>query len=174
MKAEVVVFGEGARKIRNGSLILFNKWVRKIIGKPSPGDLVNVFDEEGNFLGCGLYETLGPIAVRLLTHNEFYGDKFEIFTYLLEKAIMRRKIIGYYNTGFYRLINSDGDFIPGLIIDVYNDIIVLQSSSQAIDAALKDIIESIVEVYGKDITIYEKSDQKSRSDIGLPFRRRFI
>ena len=173
-RAEVIVFGEGAKKLHEGALLLFNKWIRGIRGKPKPGDLVNVYDDVGEFLGCGLYETVGPVAVRLLSHSEFYGDRFELFMKLFKKALRRRKIIGYFDTGFYRLINSDGDLVPGLIVDVYNDIIVVQSSSQAIDKALGDIVSALTEIYGKGITIFEKSDQKSRGDIGLPFRRRFL
>lgn len=173
-RAEIFVFGEGAKRLREGALLLFNKWVRGVRGEPKPGDLVSVYDGGGGFLGCGLYETVGPVAVRLLSHREFHGSRFDLFIELFEKALRRRKIIGYLDTGFYRLINSDGDFIPGLIVDVYNDIVVIQSSSQAIDEALKDIVEALVEIYGEDITVYEKSDQKSRSDIGLMFRRRFL
>ncbi len=173
-KAEITVFGEGAEKVRNCATILYSKWVRKVKGKPKPGDLVEIYDEEGVFLGCGLYETVGPIAVRVMFNKPFYGNRYDAFHKLFDKALKRRKAIKYFDTGFYRLINSDGDHISGLIVDVYNDIVVIQSSSQAIDLALNDIVNVITEILGKHISIYEKSDQKSRSNIGLVFRRRFI
>lgn len=173
-RAEITVFGEGAEKVRKGATILYSKWVRKVKGKPKPGDLVEIYDEEDIFLGCGLYETAGPIAVRVIFHKPFYGSRYDAFYKLLSNALRRRKITKYFNTGFYRLINSDGDYISGLIVDVYNDVVVIQSSSQAIDLALNDIVDVITEILGKHITVYEKSDQKSRSNIGLIFRRRFI
>ena len=153
-EAEITVFGEGAEKVRNGATILYSKWVRKVKGKPKPGDLVEIYDNEGVFLGCGLYETVGPITVRVMFHKPFYGDRYDAFYKLFSDALKRRKAIKYFDTGFYRLINSDGDHISGLIVDVYNDLYNatkdIDPQNQGADASKVIIVVKEYEVVGNE------------------------
>jgi len=174
VKCRIVVGGEGARRAREGGTIIFNKWVRKVEGSPSPGDLVEVVDDRGEIIGYGLYEEIGPTAIRMMFHYEHALDLWEALVMRFERALGKRKITKYYETGFYRLINSDGDMMPGLIVDVYNDIAVIQSSSQAFDTILESIVDALLEVLGGELAVYNKSVQRSRRDIGLPLVSGFL
>jgi len=98
-----------------------------------PGSLVRVLDERGKFLGTALYSSSSQIAIRLISH----GSVADLPALVAERI---RAGIGYRkglvsNTDAYRIIFSEGDFLPGLIVDRYNDVLCLQILTQAMDAA---------------------------------------
>lgn len=168
------IYGKGAEKVKRGSTLIYNKWVKKVEGFPKVGELIDISDINGEYLGSGIYEGHGPVIARVLSHGRRLIDIHEALRLRVENALNRRRAVGYVESGFYRLINGDGDLISGLIIDVYNDLAVLQSSSWAIDKLITDISEILIELLGKDITIYNKSIQRNRKDIGLPLVSEFI
>jgi 23S rRNA (cytosine1962-C5)-methyltransferase len=98
-----------------------------------PGSLVRLLDERGKFLGTALYSSSSQIAIRLISH----GSVADLPALVAERI---RAGIGYRkglvsNTDAYRIIFSEGDFLPGLIVDRYNDVLCLQILTQAMDAA---------------------------------------
>jgi len=170
----VRVEGVGARKLEQGTGVIYRKWIR-LSEKPGPGDLVRLETPNG-FEACGLWEPTGPVAIRVVsldgcpysTSSEAVVDRIRAALRLREKAGLR--VPG----GGYRLVNSDGDLLSGLIVDVFADTLaVVQSSSIAIDALMHVIADAIHELVGAE-NIYEKSTQRSRKDLGLPARRRWI
>ncbi len=163
----------GINALRDGSAFVYNKWLKFVEGVPEVGELVELIDSEGEFLGCGIFEKVGPVGVRVLSFTKYFPSLYDAVYERIMRAYELRKRLGYVKEGFYRLINSDGDLFSGLIVDVYNDIVVIQSSSQAVDKIVPTIIEVLVEILGKDITVYEKSVQRSRRDIGLEFVEKF-
>ncbi len=103
-----------------------------------------------------------------------YASAEEAIRYRLETALRARERSGLRETRSYRLVNSDGDLLSGLIVDVFSEeVAVLQSSSLAIDAHINYIADRVAELTGAR-NIYEKSTQRSRRDIGLEPRRRWI
>ena len=165
----IVVGGEGARLVKSrGVLMVYRKWV---VEKPpglEPGSLVVVEDEDGDLLGCGLYDTVGPVALRLLDLWGCSGGSVEELLRLrLEQAYEARRRAGLAGPGMgYRLVHSDGDMLPGLIVDVYNDLAVYQSSSIVWDIHGGLVARLVAEVAGVE-AVYEKSTQRTRRDIGL-------
>ncbi|MBN1112591.1 MAG: class I SAM-dependent rRNA methyltransferase [Bacteroidales bacterium] len=138
---------------------IFSGAIKKIKGEPIEGEVVQLFDCEGEFLAVGHYQ-IGSIAVRILSfslveiNKNFYLDR-------LKHAYIIRKNAELDNVGFnntYRLIHGEGDFLPGLIIDIYADTAVIQCHSVGMYRDLALIEEAIKELYGEKITaIYNKS-----------------
>ncbi|WP_236698074.1 class I SAM-dependent rRNA methyltransferase [Pyrodictium occultum] len=168
----VRVRGEGARAVReSGALMVYRKWVEAPRGL-APGSLVVVEGPGGDVLGCGFYDTAGPVALRLIeTGGCSYGGSEEAVYSLVERAYRARRRLGLAGDpeAGYRLVHSDGDMMPGLIVDVYGDLAVYQSSSIVWDIHGPLVARAVAEVAGAR-HVYEKSAQRTRRDIGLPPR----
>ena len=98
-----------------------------------PGSLVRVLDQSGKFLGTALYSSSSQIAIRMISHGSV-ADLPALVAERIRAAIGYRKEL-VSNTDAYRIIFSEGDFLPGLIVDRYNDVLCLQILTQAMDAA---------------------------------------
>jgi 23S rRNA (cytosine1962-C5)-methyltransferase len=98
-----------------------------------PGSLVRVFDQRGKFLGTALYSSSSQIAIRMISHGSV-GDLPALVAERVRGAIAYRKEL-VSNTDAYRIIFSEGDFLPGLIVDRYNDVLSVQILTQAMDVA---------------------------------------
>ena len=171
----VVVVGEGVRVVREGGGIVYRKWVKAPKGI-EPGELVIVEDLRGDILGCALHDTVGPVALRVVWHGGCNFEKPEdAIREVLLRAYRYRRMLGFdigCRKGF-RLIHSDADLAPGLVIDVYDDLAVIQSSSIVWDVHLEEIVRLLVEELGVN-HVYEKSVQRARRDIGLKPRQRLL
>ena len=151
----------------------YNPWVfsgaiKKINGSPEPGDVVQVYDHKGDFIAFGHYSPESKISVRLLDWNpgavideKWYYDK-------IKKGLQLRKKIIDDNTDVYRLIYSEGDYIPGLIVDIFGPVAVLQALSAGIDAVKQRLAHILMEADPHIKTVYEKSDGDGRRMEGLP------
>ena len=174
MPGRVKVRGEGAEKALRGSSIVYSKWVKPLTPLKT-GDLVELETSDGGVIACGFWEEGTPVAVRVLYQgNCLHSTPMEALEDLLEEALRAREaagIIGAFDA--FRLVNSDGDMISGLIVDVYSDVAVIQSSSPAIDRHLGVIVGFLSKELGVE-HVYEKSTQRSRLDIGLEPRRRWL
>ena len=99
-----------------------------------PGALVRVQDSRGKFLGTALYSSSSQIAIRMISHGSVHKDDLPgLVAERIRVAIAYRKEL-VSNTDAYRVVFSEADFLPGLIIDRYNDVISLQILTQAMDA----------------------------------------
>src|ERR1700680_2478664 len=112
-------------------------WVyRSDVAEPNgvpPGSLVRVFDQRGKFLGTALYSSSSQIAIRMISHGSV-ADLPALVAERIRAAIAyRKKLVS--NSDAYRIVFSEGDFLPGLIVDRYNDVLCLQILTQAMDAA---------------------------------------
>ena len=169
----ITVIGEGERHLERGTGIIYRKWVRAT-HDVSNGDIVNIQTPSGT-RACGIYEAVGPVALRIIYHHECPDTNPEqVFEMKLEASLRRRELSGLRKTRSYRLVNSDGDLLSGLIIDVFDEkVAIIQSSSSAIDVHVEKIariLNKIIEVEG----VFEKSTQRSRKDIGLEPRKRWF
>jgi 23S rRNA (cytosine1962-C5)-methyltransferase len=111
-------------------------WVyRSDVAEPNgvpPGSLVRVFDQRGKFLGTALYSSSSQIAIRMISHGSV-ADLPALVAERIRAAIAyRKKLVS--NSDGYRIVFSEGDFLPGLIVDRYNDVLCLQILTQAMDA----------------------------------------
>ena len=125
------------------------------------GDLVTVVDSKNNILGTGFAEA-GNIAVKILAFENVKIDKF-FWKERLYKAFELRKLMGLTDnehTNCYRLVHSEGDELPGLIIDIYNKTAVVQAQTEGMALNVKAIAETLMNIEGLNInSVYNKSSE---------------
>jgi len=144
---------------------VFSGAVGEIEGDVSPGDQGEVYSAEDQFLGIGHLNPHSQIILRLLTQKkeeigyDFFKER------ILRAAGLREKWAGGKANAF-RMINGEGDFLPGLVVDRYGDILVLQCLTAGMDR-LKDLIVEILVKHFHPQSIYERSDVRSRREEGL-------
>ena len=162
------------RKGREDSLRRFHPWVfsgaiAEIQGNPAEGDMVAVHAYDGSLMAYGHYQ-IGSIAVRVLSFDDsvLRPDFFEV---MLSRALQVRVACGLdgsENTNCYRLVHGEGDNLPGLIIDHYDGVCVLQAHSVGMFRAKKQICEALKKVYGPDLkAVYDKSSGTAPFKAGL-------
>jgi 23S rRNA (cytosine1962-C5)-methyltransferase len=127
----VPVSARGASRLRSGHFWVYRSDVLSPDGI-GPGELVAIADPRGNFLGTGLYSSSSQIALRLFS-TELIEDFAQILRERISEAIRyREKIVK--DTDAYRVVFSEADLLPGIIVDRYNDMIALQVLTQAMDS----------------------------------------
>ncbi|MDG1347010.1 MAG: class I SAM-dependent rRNA methyltransferase, partial [Crocinitomicaceae bacterium] len=155
---EITVRSDKTKSILRKHPWVFSGALATDIANFKDGELVSLQDQKENFLGIGHFQH-GTIAVRMLTHNkikidkEFYFDKFK-------NALALRKQIGLFsdNNSICRLIHGEGDGLPGLIIDHYNQVLVVQCHSVGMYNSLEEIAFALRDLFGEDVrAIYSKN-----------------
>ncbi len=138
---------------------IFSGAIKKTIGNPNDGDIVEVYDNKDEFLAKGHYQN-ASIAVRILSFENIEIDQ-NYWDQAILAAFNSRKLLGYIDsekTNVYRLVYAEGDHLPGLIIDCYANHFVIQLHSTGMYKALNNISEALKNVYGeKIISIFNKS-----------------
>ncbi len=163
--SKIVLRKNEERRLLNGHQWIFSNEIQLTDGNPDNGDLVEIYDSRNNFLGRGFYNKNSLIACRLLT-NRKNVDLKELFRERLLKAFQLRKDF-YPDRNSFRLIFSESDFIPGLIIDKYNDSYVLQVYSYGIEKNI-DLIVQILKEEFKAKNIFTQNEEYFRKLEGLP------
>lgn len=163
------------KKGRDESLRRFHPWVfsgavAQIVGQPSEGDVVGVFAHDGSFLAYGHYQ-IGSIAVRILSFagEDVLGPVF--WVNMISKALKVRQATGLANgleTNCFRLVHGEGDGLPGLIIDWYDGVCVMQAHSVGMFRAKGAICEALKSVFGERLkAVYDKSSGTAPFKAGL-------
>jgi 23S rRNA (cytosine1962-C5)-methyltransferase len=156
------------------SLRRFHPWVfsgaiKKITGKVEEGDIVEVLDNDGNLLGVGHYQ-IGSIAVRMLSFSNTEINR-SFWTEKIRRAYEMRIALGLVraDNNTFRLIHGEGDSLPGLIVDVYDNTAIIQAHSVGMHHARFEIAEAIKSVLPSsplkgELSVYYKSEST------LPFK----
>lgn len=160
------------KKGRDESLRRFHPWVfsgavARIDGpQPQEGEAVSVWSAAGECLGCGHFQ-IGSISVRMLTFDgETLPEGF--WEERLDAALKRRKAMPLEGTTCYRLIHGEGDSLPGLIIDYYDGVCVMQAHSAGMFKARREISSALQKVYGPELkAVYDKSSGTAPFKAGL-------
>ena len=159
---------------REESILRYHPWVfsgaiAQINGNPSEGDMVGVYSADGKFLACGHYQ-IGSIAVRILSFDED-PTKPDFWTLMLSRALKLREaygLAGSAETTCYRLVHGEGDGLPGLIVDYYDGVCVLQAHSVGMFRSKGAICAALREVYGGALkAVYDKSSGTAPFKAGL-------
>lgn len=159
---------------REESILRYHPWVfsgaiAQIVGHPAEGDLVSVASADGKFLAYGHYQ-IGSIAVRILSFEED-PTKPDFWPLMLSRALKLREAMGLAGsdeTNCYRLVHGEGDGLPGLIVDYYDGVCVLQAHSVGMFRAKNAIAEALREVYGGSLkAVYDKSSGTAPFKAGL-------
>ncbi|MBO4510998.1 MAG: class I SAM-dependent rRNA methyltransferase [Lachnospiraceae bacterium] len=170
--------GEG-RTIKRGGLWIFDNEIAEENIKTENGDIADVYDFDGYFLGNGFVNTNSHIRVRMLTRRTRIGEDISLDELLRERvraAWEYRKTVT--DTSSCRLIFGEADFLPGLVVDKFEDVLVVESLALGIDKLKPKILEEIKKVLAQDGIsirgIYERSDAKVRLEEGLERYKGFI
>lgn len=158
------------RRILRGHPWVFSNELACSPAEFAPGELVDVQDNTGRFIGRGYINPRSLIAVRLLTRTreEIDGD---FFRRRIAAARTLRTMLGFGDS--YRAIFSEGDGLPGLIVDKYADTLVVQSSTAGIDAALNEILQALTDEYAPKAIVL-RNDTASRELEGLGRETRVV
>lgn len=167
--------GEG-RTLKAGGAWIYDNEIASVNGSFENGDIVTIQDFDGFFLGYGFINTKSKLTVRLLSRKKdtVIDDAF------LESRVQRawdyrKQVI---DTGSCRLLFGEADFLPGIVVDKFEDVLVVESLALGIDRLKMQILEAIKRVLAKDgITvrgIYERSDAKVREQEGMERYKGFI
>ncbi len=162
------------RKGRDESLRRFHPWVfsgaiAEVQGNPAEGDIVAVYASDGTFLAYGHYQ-IGSIAVRVLSFDDS-ALRPDFWEMMLSRALNVRVACGLDGnsaTDCYRLVHGEGDNLPGLIIDYYGGVCVMQAHSVGMFRAKKQITDALKKVYGDSLkAVYDKSSGTAPFKAGL-------
>ena len=127
----VKISRRGAKRLQEGHVWIYRSDIASADGV-APGTAVGVTDERGKFLGAALYSSASQIAIRMISAHSV-SDLSGLLRERLQSAISyREKVVR--DSDAYRVVFSEGDFLPGLIVDRYNDLLSLQILTQAMDA----------------------------------------
>jgi 23S rRNA (cytosine1962-C5)-methyltransferase len=169
------------KKGREESLLRFHPWVfsgaiAQVAGNPAEGDVVSVHASDGGLLAYGHYQ-IGSIAVRVLSFDgaALAPDFYEV---RLAQALEARRAVGLAASGSpagpaprtdcYRLVHGEGDGLPGLVIDFYDGVCVLQAHSVGMFRARNRICEALKAVFGDSLkAVYDKSSGTAPFKAGL-------
>jgi len=162
------------KKGKEKSVLLHHPWIfsgalKGVTGHAKAGDIVRVADFTGHIIATGFYNPASPIPVRLfLWGNQPVESSF--WEAALEKAISGRNLL-YRDplTNSYRLIFSESDMLPGLIVDRYRDYLIMQTLNPGMDRMKMTLAQHLMEMV-KPMGIYEKNDSDIRKLEGLTFR----
>ena len=171
------------KRNREESLLRFHPWVfsgaiAEIQGNPAEGDLVAVHACDGSLLAYGHYQ-IGSIAVRVLSFDDS-ALRPDFWETMLARALQMRVAAGLHqrhceergdvanSTNCYRLVHGEGDNLPGLIIDYYDGVCVMQAHSVGMFRAKKHISDALQKVYGSELkAVYDKSSGTAPFKAGL-------
>ncbi len=140
-------------------------------GHPEEGDIVAVHSSDGKFLAAGHWQ-IGSIAVRILSFDSDVTAP-DFWETMISRALSLRKSVGLASSGTsgtdcYRLVHGEGDNLPGLIIDYYGGVCVMQAHSAGMFRARKRICEALRNVYGDSLkAVYDKSSGTAPFKAGL-------
>ncbi|MFR7970409.1 MAG: class I SAM-dependent rRNA methyltransferase [Hominisplanchenecus sp.] len=167
--------GEG-RMLKSGGLWIFDNEIASILGSFEDGDIVAVHDFDGYGLGKGFINRNSKIRVRMMTRNSHQEIDEAFLKMRVQGAWDYRKKVS--DTGSCRVIFGEADFLPGLVVDKFSDVLVVQSLALGIDRLKDQIVELLKEVLAADGIkirgVYERSDAKVRRQEGMELYKGFI
>ena len=167
--------GEG-RTIKSGGMWVYDNEIASVAGECQPGDMVSVEDFDGYPMGKGFFNPHSKIRIRMMTRRK--GQ--EINRGFLEMRIRdaweyRKKTV---DTGSCRIIFGEADWLPGLVVDKFSDVLVVQSLALGIDRfkeAIVEILKGVLAADGIQIRgVYERSDVKVRRQEGMELSKGFL
>ena len=167
--------GEG-RTIKAGGMWIYDNEIASVMGTFENGDLVTVHDFDGYFMGYGFINMNSKIRVRLMSRRK---------EHVIDEAFLERRVRNAWeyrktacDTGCCRIIFGEADFLPGLVVDKFSDVLVVESLALGIDRLKLQILDILKRVLAEDGIhirgIYERSDAKVREQEGMERFKGFI
>jgi 23S rRNA (cytosine1962-C5)-methyltransferase len=166
-----VTLGRAKEISDSGHLWIYAGFVHAVSGNPVAGDLVDVVMPNGQFYARGLYNPASKIRIRILTFNEEPITESFWRGRIAQAVRLRKRVVS--ETNAYRMIYGEADRLPGLIVDRYGDMLVMQTLSAGMDRRKELLAELLCEETGAS-RVYLRNDAKSRSLEGLPVITGFL
>jgi 23S rRNA (cytosine1962-C5)-methyltransferase len=160
-----------SNRISDGNPWVYSNEINRIPGEVVPGDMVEVFTHDKKFVGKGYINPKSQITVRLLTRERNENINEDFFLAKIAQAWNYRKKNGYQEN--CRLVFGEADFLPGLIVDKFNDYFVIQTLSAGIDLWKPAIVKALNSLFCPK-GIYERNDVPVRELEGLPQQKGFL
>lgn len=166
--AKVFLKRNRKKRLEQGHPWVFQSEIERVEGDARPGDIVEIVNHSGHFLAKGSFNPNSQIAVRVLTYN----PQEEIDKLFFEKRVReaweyRRRLLE--DTNACRLIYGEADFLPGVVVDKFADVLVIQILSLGMEVRREQLIQALVKVM-EPKGIYERSDVPVRELEGLEQR----
>ena len=158
----VIVDKEGENSITSGHLWVFSNEVRERPADLPAGELVEVHSEKGRFLGIGYINPKSLIMIRMLTRQPVAIDQ-EFFERRISNALKLRE--GHFE-GSFRVVNAESDFLPGLIVDKYEDALAIQLLTWGMERQKEMIVAAAERVLSPKALVL-RNESPSRQDEGL-------
>lgn len=159
------------KRLKRGHPWVFSNEITQIEGKPSVGEVVRICRMDGTYLGVGLYHPHSLIAVRVLSREEVTIDR-SFFRERLIQSIRSRTLV-YPEADAMRLVHSESDGLPGLIIDKYNKAVSIQVNSAGMERFIDVIADIIQELIDPDVIVL-RNDSGLRHLEGLDQEQRVL
>lgn len=145
---------------------VFSGAIEHVKGKPENGDIVMVTDNKNDFLAFGFYNNASRVAIRLLEWNLETEINESWWRKKIRTAVKLRESLHNEDTNTYRLIFSEADYLPGLIVDRYADFLSVQILTSGIERIKHILLDELQELL-KPIGIFDRSDASARAHEGL-------
>jgi len=152
------------KRILSGHLWVFSNEIEEIDGKPDVGDVVEVRNKNNKSLGFGFYNPKSLIVVRIFS-KEFVEPDKNFFIERLQASLCLRQ--QFFSVPFYRLAYAESDFLPGLIIDRFDQLLSVRILSAGMEKRKDIIYSSITELFSPR-AVYERNESATREIEGLP------
>lgn len=156
------------QRIRDGHLWVYSNEVDTKVTplKAISGNLVDLEDHRGQFIATASFNAQALICARIVSNTPITEIDQAFFVQKIEAALAIREQL--FDQPYYRLVFGEGDFVPGLVVDRFNDIFVVQISTQAVENVKSEIVAALQTIFGQDIRILFKHDGKGRHMEQLP------
>lgn len=176
MYKKVILKEKSGRQLKQGGLWIYDNEIAKIEDGINDGDIIRIEDFDGYPLGIGFINRKSTIQVRVLTRKSDVEINREFIYKRVKNAWeYRKKVI---DTSSCRVIFGEADFLPGIVIDKFSDVLVVESLCLGIDKLKNEIVECLKEILAEDGIkikgVYERSDAKVRLKEGMERYKGFI
>ena len=171
MKKQIILKKNEEHRILAGHQWVFSNEIKSIHGNPEAGDVIELLRHDEKFLGIGFYNPHSLIAFRLLSREQ-EAVTFEFFEQRIAQALQLRKRL-YPGAESFRLVHGESDFLPGLVIDKYNEYISIQTLAVGMDRRLTllcDVLESLFHPKA----IVERNESPLRALEQLPLKKEVL
>ena len=170
--------GEG-RTIKAGGAWIYDNEIDACIGTYENGDIVNVIDFDDYPMGCGYINDNSKIRIRMFSRrSDTVIDEVFFHKRLKDAWSYRKTVMGDKDISSCRVVFGEADFLPGITIDKYEDVLVVESLALGIDRYKSVIVDELKKILKEDGIlirgVYERSDAKERKKEGLPIHKGFI
>ena len=176
MYAEAILKKGEGRTLKSGGAWVYDNEIDRVEGDYENGDILAVKDFDGFFLGWGFINTRSKITIRVMSRRKEHEITEEFLEKRVRNAWEYRKAT--VDTGCCRLIFGEADWLPGLVVDKFSDVLVVESLALGIDRLKPTILSLVKKVLAEDGImirgIYERSDANERTKEGLPKVKGFI